>query len=89
MVAVEAKPLLAAEAKRNQQLGGDPSTFPKNGKPRKSVKPINVEKSVAKQFDVSHGYVYAAYPIRLPAEYPCENAERERRCRESPMCTRV
>ena len=62
-VAVEAKPLLAAEAKRNQTAAGaanlerykNPSSL-KNEK----TKPVAVEKTVAQQFDVSQGYVYAA-----------------------------
>jgi hypothetical protein len=60
---VEAKGLLAIEAKKNQKLGGDPTTFLKNEKPRVE-KPIAVEKTVAKQFDISQGYVYAAQKIK-------------------------
>lgn len=62
-IALEATPLLAAEAKKHQRLGGDSSTFLKNEKPRVS-KPIAVEKTVAKQFDVSQGYVHAVKKIR-------------------------
>jgi hypothetical protein len=65
-VAVEAKPLLAEEAKRNQQAAGK-----QFGKGIASVKndksyekPVNVRKEVAAQFDVSQGYVYAAQKIR-------------------------
>jgi hypothetical protein len=50
--------LLAAEAKKNQRLGGDSSTFVKNDKPRISQS-IDARKGVAKQFDVSQGYVRA------------------------------
>lgn len=61
------KPLLAAEAKKNQQVAGKQFgkgkiAFPKTGKSYE--KPIHVEKSVASQFDVSQGDVYAAQKIK-------------------------
>jgi len=61
-VAVEAKPLLEGEAKQNQRLGGDPSTFVNFDKPR--AEPIHVRSEVAKQFDVSSGYVHAVQKIK-------------------------
>lgn len=62
-VAVEAKPLLASEAKKNQKLGGYSERFLKNVKPLVS-EPVHVDKEIAKQFDVSQGYVYAAQKIK-------------------------
>lgn len=66
-VAVEAKPLLAAEAKRNQIAAGFVTGKANAKKSNASVKndksiprPINTRTEVAKQFDVSQGYVYAA-----------------------------
>jgi hypothetical protein len=60
-VAVEAKPLLEVEAKKNQlsglKRGQEP---PRSVKNDKTDKPIDSRKEVAKQFDVSQGYVYAA-----------------------------
>lgn len=62
-VAVEAKPLLAAEAKRNQMKAGASNLSKHKGKlsslkNEMTNKPLqSVEKSVAKQFDVSQGYV--------------------------------
>jgi putative SOS response-associated peptidase YedK len=60
---VEAKPLLAAEAKKNQQAAGNSLGRAKSAslKNEKSTfKPLNVEKETASQFDGSQGYVYAA-----------------------------
>jgi hypothetical protein len=63
---VEAKPMLAAEAKRNQLANlkrGKES--PRSVKNDKTVnKPIDARKEVAKKFDVSQGYVYAAQKIK-------------------------
>jgi hypothetical protein len=64
-VAVEAKPLLAAEAKRNQlsglRRGSEPPRFVKSDK---TVTSIDARRVVAKQFDVSQGYVHAAQKIK-------------------------
>jgi len=66
MVAVEAKPLLEAEAKKNQVAAG--KNFGKGialsilG--QSYDKPINSGKEVASQFDVSRGYVYDAQKIK-------------------------
>ena len=67
-MAVEAKPLLAEEAMRNLSLAGTAPGRPKNASlknERGDFKPLrSVEKTVAAQFDVSQGYVYAAQKIR-------------------------
>jgi len=62
-VPVDARPMLAAEAKRNQQEAG--KRFG-NGKVAsvKMTKPIDSRERVASQFDVSQGYVYAAQKIK-------------------------
>lgn len=68
-IAVEAKPLLAAEAKKNQKEAGAANLARYNGNPSSSVKtdksskPIDARREVASQFDVSQGYVYAAQKI--------------------------
>lgn len=79
-VAVEAKGLLAAEAKKRQQSHGETApgkpkiTSIKNDisyPPKPSTPAPSVEKTVAKQFDVSQGYVHAAQGFslrRLPKE---------------------
>jgi hypothetical protein len=65
----DAKPMLEAEAKKNQQAAGK-TTGLANG-PNASVKndksipkPIDSRKEVAKQFNVSQGYVHAAEKIK-------------------------
>lgn len=74
-VAVEAKPLLAAEAKKNQERAGAANLAKYNGaassvKNDQTSKPLNVKETVAKQFDVSQGYVYAAQKINAaPAQH--------------------
>jgi hypothetical protein len=65
-IALEATPLLAAEAKKNQRLGGDSSTFVKNDKPRVSQS-IDARKGVAKQFDVSQGLLQRNWLVRAKA----------------------
>ena len=68
MIAVEAKPILEAEAKKHQQEHGNTSpgkpknTFVKNDK--SDSKPMHVRKAVAKQIGVSEGYVYEAQKIK-------------------------
>lgn len=66
--AVEAKPLLETEAKQHQRSAGNPLGKAKSGllKNEKSTfeKPIHVDKSVAKQFGVSAGYVHAAQKVK-------------------------
>jgi hypothetical protein len=65
-VAVEAKPLLEVEAKKNQSAAGNPLGRAKQSAVLKNEKttPVHAEKTVAKQFDVSQGYVYAAQKIK-------------------------
>lgn len=70
-IALEATPLLAAEAKKRQQQHG--GTAPGKGK-NTSVKndksdSIDARKQVAKQFDVSQGYVHAVKKIREADEH--------------------
>lgn len=72
--AVEAKPLLAEEAKKNQATsapgvyGGKKKTaFIKNDKSGFNpvdITPVHAQKDVAKTFDVSEGYVYEAQKIK-------------------------
>ncbi|MGA7524254.1 MAG: hypothetical protein WBW84_17520 [Acidobacteriaceae bacterium] len=68
MVAVDAKPMLEAEA-RERQLRGTANL--KRGKERpglvksdKTGEPVHVRDQVAKQFEVSQGYVHAATKIK-------------------------
>ena len=65
-VAVEAKVLLAAEAKRRQQEAGKEHGRGQIGSIKNDISYSNpsVQKEVAKQFDVSEGYVHAAQKIK-------------------------
>jgi len=59
-VAVEAKPLLAAEAKKNQTDAGAANLAKYKGASsvkNDKTKSIDARKEVAKQFDISQGYV--------------------------------
>jgi hypothetical protein len=59
-VAVEAKPLLAAEAKERQREHGGTAPGRKNTGVKNDTSEGKVRNQVAKQFDVSQGYVHAA-----------------------------